>query len=111
MVAYRGNDSLSDDRGNRVFNARLDDTWTEGMSDGEDVSEVKIVSEYNHAGLPRIVHDHGIVSSRISNDRPVHGLDRPSGKIINPIRGEVHVEEDLHFDESGTSNSSERQAA
>jgi hypothetical protein len=41
----------------------------------------------------------------------VHGLDRPSGKIINPIRGEVHVEEDLHFDESGTSNSSERQAA
>jgi hypothetical protein len=41
----------------------------------------------------------------------MHGIDVIFGEVLDPGRREIHIDENLHFVEIGTSNSSERQAA
>ena len=96
---------------NGIFNSCLNHARTESVRDGQNVPKVKIVREYDEGIRPSEIHDFRIVSFRITDLRPVHTLDVMLGKILHPCGREIHVDEYLHLDESGTSNSSERQAA
>src|SRR6187549_1273972 len=96
---------------NWIFNASLNDARSPSMGHGENVAEIKIMSEHDEPMFSRETHDFRIESFRITDIGPVTAFDVTSGEKLYPLRGEIHVDEDFHLDDSGTSNSSARHAA
>ena len=67
VLDQRPNQQITNDVGDGIFRADLNDTRAERVRDSEDVSEIEIVCEHDHAILSREIHDHRIVGSRITN--------------------------------------------
>ena len=81
------------------------------MSYGQDASEIKVMRKDDELMLERVSHDDLVESRVITKVGPVLRLNRVVRKKRYPRRREVHVDEEFHFGEIGTSNSSERHAA
>jgi hypothetical protein len=111
VFAECAHESRPDDRGDRIGNPRLNDARSACMGHRQDAAKVEIMSEHDQTCLACVVHDRLIVRPRITDRGPVHALDAPLRKKVNPARGEVHVDQKPYFDDSGTSNSSARHAA
>ena len=74
-------------------------------------AKVKIVREYHKPVRPSEVHNFGIKRLRITDIGPVGALNIVRREELHPGGGEIHVDDNLHFEESWTSNSSARHAA
>ena len=61
--------------------------------------------------LECVTHDRLVERLVVTKVRPMLCLDPVAGKERYPHRREVHVDQEFHFGEIGTSNSSERHAA
>ena len=83
---------------------------TENMTD-EDIAEVEVVRQDNHAVLPRPGHELRVGRSRCADARPMPRFmpHRCDGKHAQ--RRDIHVDEDSHVTDSGNSRSSVRHAA
>ncbi len=111
MFSDDGDDCRSDDGGNWVFDSRLNHAGSSSLCDRENAPKVEIVRKHDHGILARERHELRIQCFRISERGPVNAVYLVSGEEFDPRWREVDVNEDLHLEESGTSNSSERQAA
>lgn len=81
------------------------------MSYGKDASEIEIMRKDDKLMLECVSHDDLVERRMISNVRPMLGLNCVVRKKRYPRGREVHVDQEFHFGEIGTSNSSERHAA
>jgi len=106
-----GDDKDTDRFRNRIFRSDLNDAWPLCVGYGEDASEIEIVGEQDEVVIAGKMHDRSIGRFRIAECRPVLRLNCLTCKVLNPDWAETHVDENLHFDEIGTSNSSDLHAA
>lgn len=111
IVTDRRNDQLSDNFRNWILGSDLNHAWSAGMSHGKNASEIKVVRKDNKLMLEGITHDGLVERLMITEVGPVLCLNPVVRKKRYPLRREVHVDQELHFGEMGTSNSSERHAA
>lgn len=103
--------SLANGCWNWIFNPSLNDTGSSSMCYRENVAKVKIVGEHEEPLFSGEGHDFRIESFWIADLGPMNALHLTSGEELDPFGSQVHVDQDFHFDESGTSNSSARHAA
>src|SRR5262249_45760408 len=96
-----------------VLSTGLKDTWSSIVRQSQQCPEIEIVSEYDTPIRHSPVHDGPIRGARIANQRPVSSHPTVAGEHWYPVRGQIHVNQDLqaHATASGTSRSSRRQAA
>ena len=106
-----GDNRFTDSSRNRIINPSLNHAWAARVCDRENVAKIKIVRKHDEIAVFGESHYLGIERLRIADFRPMYALNVSSREVTHPRRSEIHVYEDLHLDESGTSNSSARLAA
>lgn len=99
--------------GENILTTDLDDTRADSARQSEYRSEIQVVCEHNVAVGSSPVHDLPIRGPRIADGRPVDRRPTAPRQLVNPIGGQVHIDQSLeaHGLPSGTSRSSTRQAA
>jgi hypothetical protein len=102
---------FTDGGGYRILCSNLNDAWTLCMRDSENIAEVQIMREDYESVLASVRHDQSIWCAWITDGRPMLRLDASGSEVLNPQGAEIHVDHNLHDDEMGTSNSSDRHAA
>jgi hypothetical protein len=93
-----------------VLSSDLDNARLAGLPVGQKRTEVKIMGEYGHAVSAGIVHNLRAGCGRVAHRRPMNALETGIGQERDPLRAQVHVDEESHAACSGTSISSTRQA-
>src|SRR5260370_10430560 len=110
MLRQNANDHLPDGIRQNVLAAHLHDTRTARTCQREQGSEIEVVGEHDVPVIPRVAHQLGVGSTRVSDRGPVYRLDVVSGEDGRPRGRQVHVDENLHCARGG-STSSARHAA
>jgi len=106
----RNDQGLQVGRGD-ILGSNLKDARSFGTGGSENRTEVEVVCEDDMLCCLRPRHDLWVGGPGIAHARPVHGIGPVALKNRDPLRGQVHVNDQLHGTESGTSISSARQAA
>lgn len=94
-----------------VLRANLEDARSLGAGGREDRTKVKVVREYDVQPCFRPRHDLCVGRTWTTYARPVHCLPTMALENSDPLRGQIHVDDQSHDTRSGTSTSSTRQAA
>jgi len=74
-------------------------------------TKAKIVSQDYVTGRIGPRHDHRVGGAWVADRRPVDGFPTVALKNRDPVRGEVHIDDEFHETSRGTSISSARHAA
>jgi len=94
-----------------VLRAHLNDAWRLLPAGREKGSEAQVVSEDYMSRRIRPCHDLRIRSPRVPDVRPMDRFPTVTRKNRHPLGGEVHIDNQLHGTDRGTSISSARHAA
>ncbi len=89
----------------------LDDAWAASVCGCQQATKTKIVSEDDMTGCIRPRHDLWIGGTWVADRRPMDRFPTEPLKNRYPVRGEVHIDDQLHGTSRGTSISSARHAA
>ena len=104
-------DLRADTSGAQTAGSDLHDARLCATGGGKDVAKIEVVSEHNAIVLARKLHDVSICGRPGPNSRPMHGVMPGNPQNIDPTGRQVRVDEQRHAAASGSSLSSERQAA
>ena len=80
-------------------------------SESENPAEVKIVSQQHEPVPLRPLENLSVGSRAVTDLAPVAGLDASIRQRLDPLRREVHVDQELQLEPTATSCSSLRHAA
>lgn len=94
-----------------VLRSDLNDAGSIGPQGCQQYTEIQVMSENDPAVRGCEIEDLRVCSPRLTNLRPVDCLESLIGQEAKPQRAQVHVDQEFHAADSGTSISSTRHAA
>ena len=97
--------------GSDVLSAHLDHARSVGVGGRQQRAKAKVVCKHHMTCVACPGHDLRIACSMVSDTGPMNGFETVALENRYPLRGEVHVDYQLHRIDNGISISSARQAA
>ena len=100
-----GNDHGRQVAGEDILGSYLNHAWPHSAGDGQQCTKIEIVGKDDVAPCSCPRHNHVIRRLCIPDGRPVSRVPSPRLEHSNPIRREIHIDEQLHALLIGSSTS------